>query len=342
MKFYIDKYQFCTDKQELLYKGIPQEIEPQIFRLLVFMLSNPDRVLSRAELVRQVWKSSVISDSAISAAISSARRAIGDTGYKQKYIKTVSGSGYRFIAKFRRDTGKKTQIVSSITRPKTSFPQVSEIIELPDKPSIAVMDFVNTGGEKRGDLFAFSLTTEINAYLARIPHFFVIARASSTHVSKKGLLPQAIYRCLGVRYLVYGNIHYSPHRLRLTLSIVNAIENTEIWSEHYDRSLEDIIQTQDEIAHSIVVAIDSAIEHAEIARAFQSPFKNLSAWESYYRGIWHMQQTKNQDVKLAKEFFEKSIALMPRFSRAYAGLSYIHTNRVLLNRFTIRLSRKHR
>lgn len=327
MNFYVGKYKFCINKQELLYEGVSQKIEPQVFKLLVFMLENPDRVLSRDELVKQIWKSNVISDSAISAAISAARRAIGDTGYKQEYIKTVSGSGYRFIAKF---SCEKIQVKP---HPETNLPisKVLEPIDLPDKPSIAVMDFLNIGGEKRGDLFAFGITTEINAYLARISHFFVIARASSANVSKKGLLPQEIHHCLGVRYLIYGNIQYLPQRLRLTLSIVNASENSEIWSEHFDRSLEDIIQIQDEIALSIVVAIDSAIEHAEIERAFHSPSKNLSAWENYYRGIWHMRKTRSRDTKLANKFFKKSISLMPRFSRAYAGLSYIHTNQVLLN-----------
>jgi TolB-like protein len=337
MNFYIDDYQIRTDSHELLYKNTPKKIEPRVFKLLTFMLENPCRVLSRDELVNAVWKARVISDSAISTTINAARCAIGDTGSKQKYIKTVSGSGYRFIAKFscQENTVQKTQSKHTLTIPTTPFVEHKqpslEPLEFPDKPSIAVMNFVDRGASEKGTLFARGITIEINASLARLYHLFVIARASSAHVSKMQLLPKEIGQCLGVRYLVYGNLEYLPQRVRLTMSVINAQENTEIWSEHFDRPLDDIFQVQDEITRSIIIAVDFALEQAEIERALLVSPNNLSAWENYHRGLWHMYQPTNKNTVLAKQFFQKSLALDPQFSRAYAGLSCIYTSHILLN-----------
>ncbi len=288
MNFYIDDYQIRTDSHELLYKNAPKKIEPRVFKLLTFMLENPRRVLSRDELVHAVWKARVISDSAISTTINAARRAIGDTGSQQKYIKTVSGSGYRFIAKFscKENTAQKTQSRHAFNTPiKPAAEKEQHPLELPDKPSIAVMNFVDISASEKGKLFARGITIEINASLARFFHLFVIARASSDHVSKRQLLPKEIGQCLGVRYLIYGNLEYLPHRVRLTMSVVNAQENTEIWSEHFDRPLDDIFQIQDEITRSIIIAVDFALEQAEIERALLASPNNLSAWENYHRGL---------------------------------------------------------
>ena len=115
MIFTLGDYVIDANTHELLNNGLPQKIEPLIFKLLLFMLQNSDRMLSRDELIKGVWKSHVISDSALFAAISAARHAIGDNGKKQLSIKTVSGSGYRFIAPFKCTASLKTPLAASFT-----------------------------------------------------------------------------------------------------------------------------------------------------------------------------------------------------------------------------------
>lgn len=105
MNYYFNECEIYTDIYELRYKGHIQKMEPQIFRLLIFMLENPNRILLREELVRGVWNNRVISDSALNATISVARKVIGDSGSEQKYIKTVPTMGYRFIAIFTSNAG---------------------------------------------------------------------------------------------------------------------------------------------------------------------------------------------------------------------------------------------
>lgn len=212
MNYYINDYEICLDTHEFLKNGCPQKIEPQVFKLLLFMLENPDRVITRNELVSRVWKTSVISDSALNATISAARYAIGDSGSKQQCIKTISGCGYRFIASFtckeKVRALAKSQFSLALTDQKkaqTTDEKLIEPLEIPDKPSVAMMNFIDTSAKENGCLLAYGLTVEINAALSRCSHFFVIARASAASVSKRNLTPKEISQCLGVRYLVYGN-----------------------------------------------------------------------------------------------------------------------------------------
>ena len=329
MDFYIDDYVIRTDTRELLYKGGSKKVEPLVFKLLIYMLKNPDRVLTRDELISNVWESRVISDSALSAAMCATRQAIGDTASKQKYIKTVSGSGYRFIAEFTKLSNKKDSIDIQDSSKSDLSSGVSSLLALPDKPSVAVMNFVNIGSDEEGELLAYGLTAEINSSLARLPHFFVIARASASILSKLNLSSKGVGERLGVRYLVYGNLQQIAKRVRVTLSIVDASQDAEIWSEHFDHSLDDLFLAQEEITNVIVDATDSAIEKAEIERSFLMPTEDLSAWENYHRGLRYFDQTNN--VELAQTFFKKAIAQDPRFSRAYAGLSYTQTSRRILD-----------
>ena len=109
---------------------------------------------------------------------------------------------------------------------------------------------------------------------------------------------------LGVRYLVYGNLQQIAKRVRVTLSIVDASHDAEIWSEHFDHSLDDLFLAQEEMTNVIVNATDSAIEQAEIERSFLIPTEDLSAWENYHRGLRYFDQTN--DVERAQTFLKKS------------------------------------
>lgn len=337
MIFTLGNYTIDSDTHELLHDGLSQKIEPLIFKLLLFMLQNPDRVLFRDELIKGVWKSHVISDSALSAAISAARHAIGDNGRKQQCIKTVSGSGYRFIATFKSTESVKAPPSACLITAQNPETSLKSIVP-PDKPSIAVMDFIDIGTQNQQSLLATGLTSDINSSLARQPHFFIIARASAHHISKMELPANDVGRYLGVRYLVYANVRQVAKRIQVTLSVVDAMNNSEIWSEHFDRTFDNFFPMQDDITNAILVAIESAIEQSEINRSFLIPTENLSAWENYHRGLWYIDRTSVKDAESAQFFFKKAVKQDSRFSRAYAGLSYIHTNRRLLEHSVIATS----
>jgi adenylate cyclase len=186
----IGNYTINLQTHEICYKKIPQKIKPLIFKLLLFMLENPQRVLTRDELILKVWNSRFISDSALSAAISVARSALGDSGKQQKYIQTISGHGYRFIGTFSYQE-KEEASPNNLFRATNSIRNISkddkyqlivnkvnqkpESLTVPDKPSIAIMNILAMKDDPEQQLSAYGLTIEINAGLSRLSHLFVIA-----------------------------------------------------------------------------------------------------------------------------------------------------------------------
>ncbi len=337
MNYHIGEYEIRTDTHELFHNSSPQKVEPLTFKLLLFMLHHPNRVLSRDELIGGVWKSQVISDSALNATICATRRAIGDNASKQNCIKTVSGEGYRFIADFTFSENRPEQLIESDSYLDKSNANELPIrneslipLQIPDKPSLAVMDFIDQKPSENSQFYTEAITTEINSGLARISHLFVIARPSASRVTKLNLIPTEISQCLGVRYLIYGSTFITSNNISITLSIVDAVNNEEIWSDHFSHSFDDVFLIQQEIIQTIITCVDRKIEQREIERAFLIPTDNLNAWENYHRGYWHMNRTTNKDVDSAQNYFKNAIKQDARFARAYAGISYTHTSRCLL------------
>ncbi len=326
-------YKLDTCSHELLHQGEVVKIKPLIYKLLIYLLENPDRVLSRDELIRHVWNSRIISDSSISAAISNARHAIGDSGTRQKIIKTVSSYGYRFIAPLTCQNTTKADFTSLIQIPASELTcdDNPALLPLPDKPSIAMMDLVSLDTSQKGKLLAYGLTVEINAGLSRLPHLFVIARASSAYVSQQQLLPVEIRKKLGVRYLIYGYTKTVNKRFQMTLSLVDSLNNTEIWSEHFNEPYDDILIIQNKALLDIVTIVNRAVEKAEIERSFLVPTENLNAWENYYRGSWYMMQSSFKAYETAQKFLQQAISQDSRFSRAYASLSFTYINHIYFN-----------
>jgi len=316
MLYQLSSYKFNTTTREVCDGNLLKKIEPLTFDLLIYFFENPNRILSHDELINSVWNSSHISNLALCAAISAARQAIGDNGTNQQCIKTVSGHGYRFIA--------------TINCPEQEPAESKQVrLLLPDKPSVAVLDFMDIGTKDQGLILACGLTVDITACLARLPHFFVIARASAANLNL--FSPQQISLRLGVRYLVQGQTQRLANRVHITISVIDAIANAEIWSEFFDRCLDDIFLLQSEITSAVVYSIDKAIEQAEIDRALLLPAQNLNAWEAYHRGLWHIDRPTSEDALAAHHFFSKALALDSKFSRAYAGLSIIHTTKIFVS-----------
>ena len=206
-----------------------------------------------------------------------------------------------------------------------------EVRELPDKPSLSVLDFSDLGSQPDGALLARGLTVDLNARLAQLPSLFVIARQSAARMAAAELPPRQVADRLGVRYLIGGSVQRHNGRVRATITLIDAADESEQWSEHFDRPLEHLFEVQDDITNSVIAAIEPAIERAEMQRALLKPPGSLSAWETYHRALWHCFRFTTRDNELAHELFRQAIAMDPSFARAHAGLSFTHYSRAFLD-----------
>jgi adenylate cyclase len=195
-------------------------------------------------------------------------------------------------------------------------------LALPEKPSIAILPFDNMSNDPDQEFFAEGITEDIITELSKFRSLFVIARNSSFAFKGQALEVREIGQRLGVRYVVEGSVRRAGNRVRITAQLIDAAEDTHLWAERYDRSLEDIFAVQDEVTHAIVTMIEPHLAETERQRARRKPPDNLDAWESYQRGLWHLFQYTQADMVEAIKFIELALERDPNFAPAHAGLCF--------------------
>jgi adenylate cyclase len=200
-------------------------------------------------------------------------------------------------------------------------PRPSPKLALPDKPSIAVLPFVNMSSDHEQEYFGDGIAEDVITALSRYPSLFVIARNSCFTYKGRSVEVRQIGRELGVRYVLEGSLRKSGNRIRVTAQLVEAETGNHVWAERYDRDLNDIFVVQDEISEAVTIAITPAVAQAEQRRAMRKSPANLDAWAAYQRGLWHAGKGNDEDNELAKAFFRQAIDLDPGFTGGYKGLA---------------------
>src|SRR6266850_4034114 len=291
-------------------------VGPQVFDLLIYLVRNRERVVSKDDVLDAVWSGRIVSESTLTSHINAVRKAIGDSGEGQRLIRTVARKGFRFV-------GDVSEVQSSDggslkTEPAGSNEAPAPGLALPDKPSIAALAFHNLSGDPEQDYFADGVVEDIITALSRIRWLFVIARNSSFTYKGKTVDEKQVGRELGVRYVVEGSVRQSQSRVRITGQLVDTATGTHLWAERFEGRLDDIFELQDQIATSIVGAIASQLERAEIERARRKPTGNLSAYDHYLRAMPYLHRGTREAIESALPLFHKAMALDPEFASAHA------------------------
>jgi TolB-like protein/Tfp pilus assembly protein PilF len=293
----------------LVRLGAPVAVEPQVFRLIVHLIENRDRVVPKDELFAEIWDGRIVSDGTLNTRMAAARAALGDDGNAQRVIKTFSRRGFRFVADVS-EIGADFAVSSPVLVPP------------PDKPSIAVLPFNNLSGDPEQEYFADGLAEDIITGLSRFHWFFVIARNSS--FSYKGTSPDVrqVAKELGVQYVLEGSVRKVSNRVRITAQLIDALSGHHIWADTYDRDLEDIFAVQDEITQAIVAEVAPSFISAETRRIERIPTESFDAWDYAMRGKWHLSQGSKHHTVEAKRLFETALELDPNSTTALSGLAY--------------------
>jgi TolB-like protein/class 3 adenylate cyclase/Flp pilus assembly protein TadD len=204
--------------------------------------------------------------------------------------------------------------------PRTAVPASSKAIT--DKPSIAVLPFLNMSSEAEHEYFADGITEDIITELCRFRSLCVIARNSSFAYKNRSLNARDIGRDLGVEYLLEGSVRRVGTQVRVTAQLVEAATGKHLWAERYDRRVEDIFSVQDEIMRTIVSNLPTHVEGAEHTRAQQRATESFSAYDHWLRGKHLLNKGKSQEgVLQARQHFEKAIKLDPNYAAAYVDLA---------------------
>jgi adenylate cyclase len=197
-------------------------------------------------------------------------------------------------------------------------------LPLPDKPSIAVLPFVNMSGDPEQEYFSDGITEQIITGLSKVPKLFVIARNSTFTYKGKPVKVQKVAEELGVRYVLEGSVQRSAERIRITTQLIDAITAHHLWAERYDRELKDIFALQDEITMKIITALQVELTEGDIARMHARGTENLQAYEKLLKGGEYFYHQNKDDNILARKIAEEVIALDPGYPAGYNLLAWTH------------------
>ena len=215
--------------------------------------------------------------------------------------------------------------------PGTAVQKLSGSLELPDKPSVAVLPFNNMSGDPEQNYFADGISEDITTELSRFHSIFVISRNSAFTYRGNAVDARQVGRELGVEYIVEGSVRKSGNRVRVTAQLITVATGHHVWAERYDRNLEDIFDVQDEITETIVSTLAGRIEAAGIERAKRKNTENMVAYDYLLRGLdFHKSgRITREEAIQAVEMLTKAVELDPGFARAHAWLACASTSTLL-------------
>jgi len=318
VQFLFGDHTLDDDLRELRRGEEPVAVEPQVFDLLIYLVQNRDRVVSKDDLIASVWGGRVVSDSTLTSRINAARKAVGDSGSEQKLIRTIARKGLRFVG--------DVHIRPMGLEPQADMHQPSQpALPLPDRPAIAVLPFVNMSGDPEQEYFSDGISEDIITALSKLRWFFVIARNSSFTYKGKAVHMKQIAEELGVGYVVEGSVRKGGEYVRITAQLNDVATGSHIWAERYDRAIADVFAVQDEITEAIVAAIEPQLYAAENFRAQRKPPDSMDAWDLVMRALSHYWRVTRQDNVVAQALLEKAIAIDPNYGQALGVLAASQT-----------------
>src|SRR5215470_10502372 len=307
-----------TERRELRRDGVPISLQPQVFDLLVHLIENRDRVVTKDDLIELVWGGRIVSDSALTSRINAARAAVEDDGKTQKFIRTMPRKGFRFVAEVEERPVAGQPAGSAAEPPQRP-------LSLPDRPAIAVLAFENMSDDPEQEYFCDGISEDILTALSKVRWFFVIARNSSFTYKGRNVHVRQIAEELRVRYVLEGSVRKAGDRVRISAQLNDAATESHIWAENFDRKLVDVFAVQDEITNAIVAAVEPQIYAAENFRAQRKPPANLDAWDLLMRALSHYWRMTREDNMAAQALLEQAIAIDPNYAQALALLAVSHS-----------------
>jgi len=293
---------FRVDPQEyLLWRDtevVP--LTPKLFDILLIFLQNSGRMLSKEEFHNLVWPDTAVEDGSLTRNISSLRKALGESRGEHQYIETIPRRGYRFVA---------------------SVKEVRDSAASPAIDSIAVLPFINLGGEPGAEYLSDGITESLINSLSQLPHLKVISRNSAFRYKGREIDAQAIGREFRVRAVLTGNILPHSEALVISAELIDVHDSSQIWGERYRRNPSDIFALQESIAHEIAENLRLRLTGAEEERLVKRHTSDAEAYQLYLRGRYHFHRLTPEDVDKGVEYFRRAIERDRNYALAYVGLA---------------------
>jgi TolB-like protein/Tfp pilus assembly protein PilF len=309
-QFLVDRRSACLRRDDVVLA-----LRPKSFDVLVYLVENSGRAVSKGELIDNVWQNVAVTENSLAQCIKEIRQALNDDA--QTEIQTVSKRGYRFASPVVEIDGHNLDSRQA-AKPASEI----RVLPLPDRPSIAVLPFDNMSGDASQEYFSDGISEDLITGLSRIRWLFVIARNSTFVYKNRAVDVRQVARELGVRYVLEGSVRRAGKQLRISAQLIDALTGGHHWAEQYDRKLGDIFAVQDEITRSVVATIEPRLLAAEGVRAFLRSSDDLGAWELVARAKTHLWRLTRSDNEAAIEALKRAVEAYPDYGPARSLLGF--------------------
>ena len=321
MPYLFAEHTLDPDRRELRRGSDLIAVEPQVFDLLLYLVQSRDRVVSRDDLMAAVWSGRIVSDSTLDSRINAVRKAVGDNGHEQRLIRTIPRKGIRFVGEVHEQVCRQGPTAKADRRPHAEpLPPL-----VADRPSIAVLPFENLSEDRALELIVNGLAEDVIALLARVPGFFVIARASSFMYRLGSTEIRRVGAELGVRYVVTGSARSTAELVRITVQLVEAESGNQLWAGRYDVERGDTLQLQDEIARRLMGELEPALTKADLQIIRRRRTESVDAWSHFRQaaGIIAVQGWNEELIDEALRQLRQAVAVDAGFALARALLALL-------------------
>ena len=311
-------------RRELSAEGTPVHVQPQVFDLLLLLVTNTDRVIGRDEIIEKIWNGRIVSDDAISSRVRDLRRILSSVGTREPPIRTIRGRGFIFESEvYIRPAARLSYSNSTINQSNLPQSDVQHDI-VGDRPSIAVLPF-----QRNGDLEGFTaieeaIPRELIATLASLRWIKVVSHGSTFQFRGTHIDLADIRRILQVRYCMTGIVEVTGRTINIDTEISDTRTAEVIWALRKSADIDDIHALRAEISANIVMVAELEIPQHEASLLEYRSTESLDAWSAMHLGYRHMSRFNSKDNAIAGRLLTHATDLDPTLARGHSGLAFVH------------------
>jgi TolB-like protein/DNA-binding winged helix-turn-helix (wHTH) protein/Tfp pilus assembly protein PilF len=326
-------------------------LTPRVFDLLLTLVENSERVVSKDELFEKVWADCIVEESNLPQSVFVLRKALGESSHNPQFIRTIPSQGYRFIAPVKTDDNHLKKTISnllSVNRKLSDLAGWREKIKIPaliatfttsglvlllligwnyfqtpprQIDSIAVLPFTNASGDTKSDYLTDGLTENITNKLARLPRLKVLARSVVSKYKGKEVDPLKVGNELGVGAVLVGSMTQEGDALNISLELVETESGNLLWGESYQRKATDLLGLQGEITRRTTENLNLKLMGEEQRQLDKRYTDNAEAYLLYLKGRFFWIKHTKEGYEKAVEFYNQALEIDPNYALAYTGIA---------------------
>lgn len=328
-----------ANERVLLRNGVPVSLAPKAIETLILLVQNSGHIVEKDELMKTVWPDAFVEEAGLTRNVSVLRKVLGEDSGDSQYIETVPKRGYRFAVAVKELREGSDLVIRRRARVRiVTEEEIDDDDRLVDyenartirlkaaERTIAVLPFVNAGGNPDAEYLSDGITDSIINNLSQLPQLRVMARSTAFCYKGREADPRDVGQELGVGAVLVGRVLQFSERLIIRTALVDVDNGFQLWGEQYNREPVDIFAVQEEIAKEITENLRLTLTEKERRLLTKRYTENTEAYHLYLKGRFYANMRTPDDLNRGLEYFQQAIEIDPLYAPAYAGVADCHAN----------------